>query len=277
MSSARPLEPDLRALTRAAAAAPSVHGARPWDLRYDAEWRALMFRAVPARSVRFADPEGRAAHVSCGAAALNVRVAATHEGWEPVVRLLPEPHDPLSLVEVRLAGPLPDEAEPADDDALFDAVRHRRSSPQPFDTEPLPPALAAELADAARVEGAELTVLDPLRAAFVHGLVETADERRRSGRSPSPGGDRPMFALVTTREDHPADWLRAGQAWERVWLTATARGVRMSLVNGPLEWPDLRQRMHDPDNGIGHVQAVVRMGYGTPPVRDASPPPPLPM
>lgn len=51
---------------------------------------------------------------------------------------------------------------------------------------------------------------------------------------------RPTLAVLSTAHDRRADWLRAGQALERVLLSATRRGVRASFLRQALEWPDLR-------------------------------------
>ncbi|MEV0537728.1 nitroreductase family protein [Kitasatospora sp. NPDC050463] len=74
----------------------------------------------------------------------------------------------------------------------------------------------------------------------------------------------PQVAHFTTHGDRPADWLRAGQAMERVWLLATLHGVRASVLHQAVEWADTRWRLRDPAEGPGHVQMVMRLGYGTP-------------
>ncbi|WP_245194921.1 Acg family FMN-binding oxidoreductase [Kitasatospora phosalacinea] len=74
----------------------------------------------------------------------------------------------------------------------------------------------------------------------------------------------PQVATVSTRGDTAADWLRAGQAMERVWLVATARGLRVSVLHQAIELPDTRWRLRDPESGVGTVQVVLRVGYGPP-------------
>lgn len=78
-----------------------------------------------------------------------------------------------------------------------------------------------------------------------------------------PFETRPLLATVTTAHDRRADWLRAGQALERVLLVATARGVRASLLHQALEWPDLRNELGSRSGDRrNHIQMVVRLGYG---------------
>ncbi|MFJ8849694.1 Acg family FMN-binding oxidoreductase [Streptomyces sp. NPDC102437] len=74
---------------------------------------------------------------------------------------------------------------------------------------------------------------------------------------------RPQLALLSTSGDRVMDWLRAGQALERVLLTATLHQVSMSFATQPLEWPDLRWILRDPVFGTGHPQMIIRLGYGS--------------
>ncbi|MFD7070306.1 Acg family FMN-binding oxidoreductase [Streptomyces sp. NPDC059913] len=89
-----------------------------------------------------------------------------------------------------------------------------------------------------------------------------------AGTEPVPGRahalfeDRPQLALLRTSRDRPADWLRAGQALERVLLTAVTHGLVASFATQPLEWPELRRLLRDPVLGTGHPQMLLRLGYG---------------
>ncbi|MEU5807887.1 nitroreductase family protein [Streptomyces sp. NPDC047718] len=83
-----------------------------------------------------------------------------------------------------------------------------------------------------------------------------------AGRGRAAFEERPQLVLLSTPGDAPADWLRAGQALERVLLQATADGLATSMTSQPLEWPELRWPARNPVAGTGHVQMVVRLGYG---------------
>lgn len=73
----------------------------------------------------------------------------------------------------------------------------------------------------------------------------------------------PTIAVLSTAHDRRTDWLRAGQALERVLLGATAQGVRASLLHQAMEWPDLRERLvASTDAQSSHAQMVIRLGYG---------------
>ncbi|MFE0642416.1 Acg family FMN-binding oxidoreductase [Streptomyces sp. NPDC058877] len=72
----------------------------------------------------------------------------------------------------------------------------------------------------------------------------------------------PQIALLGTVGDGQEDWLRAGQAMQRVLLQATLDGLATSLMSQPLEWPELRSDARDPGSTIGFVHMVIRLGYG---------------
>ncbi|RII14726.1 putative NAD(P)H nitroreductase acg [Streptomyces sp. YIM 130001] len=72
----------------------------------------------------------------------------------------------------------------------------------------------------------------------------------------------PQLALLGTTGDEPGDWLRAGQALERVLLQATQDGIATSVASSALEWDALRWAVRDPETDSGPVQMVIRLGYG---------------
>jgi hypothetical protein len=75
-----------------------------------------------------------------------------------------------------------------------------------------------------------------------------------------PFEKRPSIAVLSTLHDRRTDWLRAGEALERLLLVATTHGVRASLLHQALEWPDLREQLAD--GRREHAQMVLRLGYG---------------
>ena len=75
--------------------------------------------------------------------------------------------------------------------------------------------------------------------------------------------ESPQLTVLATRSNERADWLRAGQAMQRVLLTATMRGISASPLTQPLEVPDA-WLVRDPRSGIEHPQMILRIGYGLP-------------
>lgn len=78
--------------------------------------------------------------------------------------------------------------------------------------------------------------------------------------------EEPTIAVLSTYGDSRTDWLRAGQALQRVLLEATLDGVQASFRNEPLEMLAHRWRVRDATTGFGHPQMVMRLGYGEPTV-----------
>ncbi|MGW1028142.1 Acg family FMN-binding oxidoreductase [Streptomyces sp. NPDC002577] len=311
---AQPLDKDsVTALVNDATAAPSLHNAQPWRFRYFQDRRVFHLRSDPERALPHTDPHGRALHIGCAAALLNLRVAALHGGWHPETRLLPDPGDTELLASVQLTALGSGEGELG---ALYPAIHRRHTSRYPFEETEIPQAVQAALADAARDEGASLTfptgwhlheVLELIQEAEARNITDraraaelahwtsrgipfsdTAAEgvpeyafgprklagkapmrdfaagRQVAGRTAAEFEHHTQLALLHTTRDRPEDWLRAGQAMQRVLLLATVKGLSSSFVTQALEWPDLRWPLRDPVTGTGHVQMVLRLGYGPP-------------
>jgi hypothetical protein len=87
-----------------------------------------------------------------------------------------------------------------------------------------------------------------------------------------PEDNYPAILVMSTRGDATEDRLRAGQALERVWLTATARRLAVAPMSQPLDVPQLRRLMSDP--GGGWPQVILLVGHAPPaaptPRRDVS-------
>ena len=72
----------------------------------------------------------------------------------------------------------------------------------------------------------------------------------------------PVLAVLGTPADTRSDWFSAGQVVEQILLYACAEGVRVSLVNQPIEIATLRASLRDIVERNGFPQIVLRMGYG---------------
>jgi len=71
----------------------------------------------------------------------------------------------------------------------------------------------------------------------------------------------PRLTVLSTTGDTRHDWLRAGQALERVLLTATVRGLATTPLTQPVELPELRELL-TPAGGPAYPQVILRIGYG---------------
>jgi len=93
-------------------------------------------------------------------------------------------------------------------------------------------------------------------------VVRTFDlGRGRAARDRELAEGSPMLAVLSTGADNPASWLAAGQALQRVLLTACSVGLYASFLNQPVECPELRPRVAEV-TGDGLAQLVLRIGPG---------------
>ncbi|MEW2632980.1 nitroreductase family protein [Streptomyces sp. NPDC048389] len=146
--------------------------------------------------------------------------------------------------------------------AVLDLVRDAEQAEQ------LSPAVLEEIArwavgaDSTSTEGIPLHALGPRRYDGRAPVRDFAVGRRVEGRGSAVFEQAPCLAVLGTREDTSEDWLRAGQAMERVLLQATRDGLATSLNSQALEWPELRWALRDPVSATGYPQMVIRLGYG---------------
>jgi hypothetical protein len=71
-----------------------------------------------------------------------------------------------------------------------------------------------------------------------------------------------LLAVLVTPSDGVADWIAAGQALQRVLLTATAAGLQASFLNQPVEIPSMRLQLARRLDLPGPPQLLLRFGYG---------------
>ncbi|GGZ05473.1 Acg family FMN-binding oxidoreductase [Streptomyces poonensis] len=197
----------LETLLAAAVAAPSIHNTQPWRFRVNPDDWSLEVHAAAERSLPRTDPQGRARHLSVGAAVLNLRLAAAHLGLRPRVRLLPKPGEPDLLAAVHLTGPPDgrngpdgpgDQHSPEPD--LYGAIARRHTSRMPFTGRPVPEPVVARMTAAARTEGARLYVPDFAGTRRLLRLTAAAEARNHAsplraaesrGWIAAPGADAP--------------------------------------------------------------------------------------
>ncbi|WP_278313082.1 Acg family FMN-binding oxidoreductase [Lolliginicoccus levis] len=147
---------ELRSAVDQSRSAPSIHNSQPWQWTTDG--RVLRLRLDELRTLRHADPHGRQAIISCGAALHHARASLRAAGWETRVHPMPG-QDPRILAEVT-AVPL-DRPDPRVA-RIVAAIPQRRSDRRPY--RPIEPttldALAATLATAAHELGVSSTLID---------------------------------------------------------------------------------------------------------------------
>lgn len=75
--------------------------------------------------------------------------------------------------------------------------------------------------------------------------------------------ESPVLALIGTRDDRRSDWLTAGQALERVLLTAAGAGLQASYLNQPIQVARLRPKLRDVAETSAQPQILLRLGFPT--------------
>jgi nitroreductase len=146
-------------------------------------------------------------------------------------------------------------------------------------------AMVLEIADAASQELAEDfdhrvelskwlggSPTDGIPPAALGTQPETSPAPVRDLGYASPGAARltgaferlPQLAVLSTARDEAADWLRGGQALQRVLLAAARHGVATSLLYQPIELHDMRRQDRTWWPWAEFPQVIVRLGYGPP-------------
>jgi nitroreductase len=87
------------------------------------------------------------------------------------------------------------------------------------------------------------------------------DRRRAPGRDFEP---EPLVAILGSAGDGPADQIGAGQALQRVLLTATDAGLASSMISQPIEVLAARDQLRRSLGRSGVPQMALRIGYGLP-------------
>jgi nitroreductase len=256
----------------AAGAAPSIHNSQPW--RFVVRPDTVELHRDHWRALAVADPTGRQARISCGAALFNLRLAIRALGVEPLVTLLPQRGHPTLLASVRL---LAVKAATPQEVALHRAIPRRRSQRRPFYPTPPRPEMLQSLVYAAGSEGGYLRLMqDPPTVRGLAAIVRRADREQTADpayqaelaawtgvRHPRPARDYeadPLLAVLLSTGDTPRDQLRAGQALQRALLTATTHGIGAALLSAPAEVPSTRAALQQLLGGAVWPQLVLWLG-----------------
>ncbi|MGW7532466.1 Acg family FMN-binding oxidoreductase [Amycolatopsis sp. NPDC054798] len=285
---------------RSATLAPSTHNTQPW--LFSSGPAGIELYADADRTLPVADSDRRELLLSCGAALFNLRTAIHATGVHPGTTLFPRRDDPdlLAVVRPRATAPIdrrlavlakaiprrhtnrtPFTAKPVPA-AVVGRLRHAAEVEHAW----MPQLDEDQLAGLRDLVGEShrVQVNDPAFLAewrrwtgrargsrdgvpYAAGGTTTADDTwvlRDYGDGTRTSGAPPLVVVIGTFGDTPTDRLRAGQAMQRVLLTATADGIDASFISQPVEVPTIRTRLRDLLGGGLWPQIVLRLGYGTP-------------
>jgi len=112
-----------------------------------------------------------------------------------------------------------------------------------------------------RRKGDGLTV-PGLVAPIAQAVVRTFDMGNGIGAKDSQlAEESPVLLVLGTQGDGQADWLKAGQALERLLLTACQSGLQASYLNQPIQTASLRPKLQHSIGSLGFPQVLLRIGF----------------
>ena len=229
--------------------APSIFNTRPWS------FRPLPPDRIELRLPGLGDMDkalARESVISCGAALYNLRLAIRAAGHDLEVWLMPKPHDKdlLASVEIMIEWI---KKSAVWEEELYQAIGHRHTNRWPYTIIPAPLPVIMAMQRAAIQEGAHLRLLHSREARRWMRLCAKVNRAftvyfpnnvslpnygpRPTNRYPVTRKDfwsnekpqrferKPQLVALSTDDDQPLEWLRAGQALQRALLT----GIRYSL------------------------------------------------
>jgi hypothetical protein len=271
------LTPDqVAGLLATASTAPSLHNSQPW--RFLVRPQVIELWADPQRRLPAADATGREQRLACGAALFNLRLALHGLGIRPLVTVHADGGDQDLLASVRFGGRRPATAV---QQRLLAAVPRRPTNRMPFTHEPVTTAERAALHRAAVDEGAWLHLVerdqerrDLARLAAQAQATQHADPAYRAevaawaAVSDTSAGipfeqDR-AIAVLTSYAFGPYADVVAGQAMQRVLLTATAHGLAASSLFQLIEVERAREERRRLIGAPRGPQVVLRIRRGRP-------------
>jgi nitroreductase len=195
----------IRILLGHAVQAPSRHNTQPW--LFDVEGDVVGVHADARRALPEADPDGRQLIMACGAAAVNLRVAAAHHGYATSLEPVPGHRRDGLLARVRLEERC---AATPEGEELFQAIARRHTNRLPLDGRDPPEGLLTRLLREARREGVFLRPVEPGQRRAVAELVAE--------------GSRAQWSNPRFRAELAA-WTRTGGSPARDGMPAWALGM----------------------------------------------------
>lgn len=291
----------MRACLRAATAAPSIHNSQPWLFGIDGDDVSVFLDGRRRLPVVDPQGRAMHLSVGAGLLNLRVAILARGRAVQVRLRPDPARPDLAAVVSVGAPAPtdttVRDLAQAITRRRTSRQPFTRRAVPDPVLAEcvqaardegallvPVDPIARYDVFDLLRAAGlrqlADARHADEL-AAWIATQPDRADgvpvaslgpraeppavPMRDFGPAAPAGVARfepdPTIAVLYSRSDEPTGWLSAGQALQRVLLTATARGLATSLLTQVVEVPDLRAELAAPGEP-SWAQAVIRLGYG---------------
>jgi hypothetical protein len=248
----------VRSILLSATAPPPLRNSRPW--RFQCTPDSIELYANPLAGT---DSDQRERLLDCGAALLNLRLAIKAQGSHADVGLFPAAGRPELLAVVRPHGY---ETITPDDERLVEAIADRHSNRRPFTAAVVSSSVQRQLRRGAEMERAWLATVT---AEQVPQLREIMRRSEVPPATPGPGGGTDLdveperlVVVIGSLHDTALARLQAGQAMQRVLLTAAAAGISAALSSQPMEAPATRRELRQLIGGGLWPQIMLRLGHG---------------
>ncbi|KAA3638616.1 MAG: nitroreductase [Proteobacteria bacterium] len=107
-------------------------------------------------------------------------------------------------------------------------------------------------------------------APIAQAVVRTFDMGNGVGAKDKQLADEsPVLAVIGTDGDSVKDWLGAGQALEKILLSADSSGLQASYLNQPIQVASLRTKLQNLLDRGGFPQILLRLGFPTDEIKAA--------
>jgi nitroreductase len=296
-----PIEKQLQFLLRYAILAPSTKNSQPW--RFVVEGNQVQLIAALERGQPVADPKNRELYISLGCALENLLVAAEQFGFHYGVNYFPERRPELAGIVHFAAGggPSPERAGITleamvarhNDNSVYRPIAVPQTSKEQLQKCWVERDLRLDLTDnhrflrwieeltlqADRVEFANPSFRKELGYWIGQGVFGAPQPLARLGGfavsrmdlgEPVARQDRDivesasLLGVISAVDDSHLTHLRAGQLFERIWLTATALGINVHPMSQTMRNPAMRRAV----GSLLHIQGWIpqhlfRVGYSS--------------
>lgn len=256
-SGSDPIQTQMRYLLNYAVLAPSTLNSQPWLFRVSGS--SIFLYVDRTRALAAVDPIGRGLIMSCGAAQYNLTRALMAFGYEFHVSLFPDMAEPDLLSRIDIIRRRPVEV----DRGVISAIKNRRMVRSGFDSPVKENGLLSSISAAVSTQMGSLTRMTGQQVDTLtrgEGLSTTTEQR-----FPFFGkqGEEVSIAVLATRGDRIASWLRAGLSMEAGLLRASELNIGVATVSIDALRPHVTQVLELRDKS--YPQVLMRFGYSEPP------------
>jgi nitroreductase len=299
-------EEKLTFLLNYAVLAPSSHNSQPW--KFNVSGDEISVFADKTRWLKVADADQRELHISLGCALENLIIAGEHFGYNCSVSYFPGKKDLVALVRMQ-AGSTPRDSrlfyaitsrhtnrnpyqQSPISDADLETISILSSYPQVkiflTDNSSTRKAFLDLVVQANVVQYSDADFKSELGHWLSQGVMGPTGVQAKMAQlavvflDMGPQQTRkdaelinsmPYLGFISTANNDSISSVRAGRAFERFWLAATALGISLHPMSQALEVPETKANLTailSPGSGnMSQVQQTFRLGYAEP-VREHS-------